>query len=120
MLWQLFKKEFKNEIIVLLLFVILLIICRIFDITCLFYKITNIPCPTCCMTRALLSLIKGDLRAYANYNIMAFPVFLVFIGELFNGLFGRYKAVLHICCVFVLAINLIYYLDRIGLMDILN
>ncbi len=35
-------------------------------------------CPTCGMTRAMLSLFKGDIKAYAAYNPAALP-FLVLL-----------------------------------------
>lgn len=45
--------------------------------TCIFRTIFNFPCPTCGVTRALISLLKGDFSAYCYFNVMA--VHCVFI-----------------------------------------
>ena len=112
MLWRLFKKRLPYEIVVLIFFIICYIICRTFNITCLFYAFTKIPCPTCYMGRALIALLKGDINRYITYNIMALPVTFVFLVELFNTYFGKYKSIVHIGSLIVLAINIIYYLIR--------
>ena len=101
--------------LVLLLFAGIYVVCRFFGITCLIYEITTIPCPACNMSRALLSLGRGDLAQYVAYNFMALPVAIVFVCELFNNNFGKYKTVLHICSATVLIINMIYYLLRINI-----
>ena len=67
------------------------------------------------MARALLALAKGDIKAYASHNIMALPVGLTFLGELFCQFFGKYKTLLHFCCGIILVINFIYYVSRIAL-----
>lgn len=111
-------RSFKQEISVLFLFFTVWDIYNIFDISCLFYKLTSIPCPTCYMTSALLSLIKGDFYAYISYNAMALPVTFVFIGELFSRFFGKYKKILHFLCIIILVINLFYYINRFDLINL--
>lgn len=113
MSWHLSENPIVKNSITVLFFSLFTVLCRAFGITCLFYKITSLPCPTCFMTRALFSLAKGDLKAYADYNIMALPVALVFLSELFIGLFGKYQKVINISSVIVLAVNLIYYAVRL-------
>lgn len=114
MLWHSFKKLFSYESIVLILCIVFYVICRIVNITCLFYEVTKIPCPACGMGRALTSLFKGNVEQYIMYNIMAFPVALVFISELFIKRFGNYKKTVHNCSVLILTINMLYYLIRIN------
>lgn len=36
-------------------------------------------CPTCGMTRAMLSLFKGDIASYISYNPMALPFLLALL-----------------------------------------
>ena len=114
MLWRSFKKIFTYEIILILLFIFFYIICRCFNITCLVYEITKIPCPTCKMGRALIFLLKGDVKQYIQCNVMALPVAVVFVCELFITHFGKYKRAVHIFSVIILAINMLYYLIRIN------
>ena len=114
MLWRLFKKWLPYEMALILLFIICYIICRTLNITCLFYTFTSFPCPTCYMGRALISLLKGDFRDYITYNVMAIPVALVFMFELFSVYFGKYRRIIHICSVIILTTNVLYYLIRIN------
>lgn len=116
MLWRKFKDALMPQTIALLLFAALYIILRFFDITCIIYKITGIPCPTCYMGRALISLLKFDIDAYIGYNIMALPVAAAFAAELFIGSFGKYKNIVHFYCAAVLIINMVYYLMRINVL----
>jgi hypothetical protein len=113
MSWHLFKKILPYELVVILLFVICFIICRKLDITCLFYTFLKFPCPTCYMTRALIALLKGELNNYILYNVMAVPVGLVFIFELFSAYVNKYKSTIHILSIIILVINMIYYLFRV-------
>ena len=114
MLWHWCKKScFSNEITTLAIFIVALIVCRFFKISCIFYRITSYQCPACNMTRALLSLVKGDINAYMNYNIMALPVASVFMGELFKDIWGKHKKYFRIYACIILGINFIYYAYRV-------
>ena len=113
MLWRSSKKPFTYEITLILTFVVIYSICRIFNITCLIYEFTNVPCPTCYMVRALCSALKGDFKQYAEYNIMAIPVSFAFILELFSVYFGKNKNIIHSYSIIALTINMIYYLIRL-------
>lgn len=62
---------------------------------CLFLNITGIPCPSCGMTRAYVSLFKGDLsQAFYYHPLFLMPIAVIFITQdrimankkLFNGL----------------------------------
>ena len=68
----------------LLIFIpqILLFIIYIFGnivIPCSFKKIFGIACPTCGMTRAMLSLLHGDIIDTIYYNILAIPLVILLI-----------------------------------------
>ena len=112
MLWLLFKRFLHKDNMILICCIIVYSICNFFDITCLFYKIIEKPCPTCCMSRALLALLRGDFNAYFQYNAMAFPVMVVFLIELYSRHLNKYKCVMHCVCAFVLLVNFVYYLLR--------
>lgn len=47
----------------------------------------HINCPTCGMTRAILSLLKGNLRAYAEYNPAALPFLILLLFGFHRRLF---------------------------------
>ena len=45
-------------------------------IPCVFYKITGIQCPGCGNTRAVLSLVRGNIKAAFSYNALFLPEIL--------------------------------------------
>lgn len=52
-------------------------------IPCLFYKITNYKCPGCGITRALFSLIRGNIKEAIYYNkilILMVPFIVIYFG----------------------------------------
>lgn len=67
------------------------------------------------MTRALIQLVKGNIQSYMDYNIMALPVSIAFALELFNKLFDKYKAIVHVYVSITLLTNLLYYAIRLYL-----
>lgn len=110
---HLFRESFLiSRTKVLLFFIIVLVICKFFDVTCIFYKITAIPCPTCNMTRALLFLLQGNIPKYMEFNAMALPVAIVFLGQLFRESWKKYQRTLDRCTIGILILNLIYYFTR--------
>lgn len=113
MLWRLFKKLPKAEILTLVAVACLCVVFRYAGISCLIYTFTHIPCPTCYMGRALTALAHGDFSLYTAYNIMAFPVAVVLVCELFGRQFGKFRPVLHIGSVCILSVNLVYYILRL-------
>lgn len=66
-----FKKHFKTFLIFVLIFLFLVV----FDVGCFFKFFTGIPCPSCGITRAYISLLRLDLKSAFYYHPL-FPVFL--------------------------------------------
>ena len=49
------------------------------QITCPFKLLFSIPCPFCGLTRALLTLLSGNLKKAIYYNILFFSILLIII-----------------------------------------
>lgn len=113
MSWPSFKSFPKNEFVTLGLLFSACVLFRYLGITCVFFTVTGIPCPTCYMGRALVALVKGNLKLYAAYNIMALPCALVLVCELFHRYWGKYRVLLRAFCGVVLSANTVYYISRI-------
>ena len=60
-------------------------------IRCLFLQFFGIPCPGCGMTRALLCLLRLDLRGAAAYHPMVFALPLMYLYFLLSGRLFRQK-----------------------------
>ncbi len=74
-----FKIIMKHIFYILLLLIIFAIL-YFFKISCFFRFFTGIPCPSCGMTRAFLSLIKLNLRESFYYHPLLIPsLFAAFI-----------------------------------------
>ncbi len=87
-------------------------ICFALEITCPILALFGFPCPTCGVTRALLSLIFLKPLDYFRYNAMAIPLVFALFLALFEHRLRNRKAV--IAAVFaILLINTVYYSIRL-------
>ena len=94
-------KRSVEQLLVLHLAIIILIIGLIwvYDLTgigCPFRRITGVPCPSCGMTRATLSLLRLDFNAYFAYNPAAVPVIVAFWLGFHKRRFSNIKLIDHI------------------------
>ena len=103
------KQMLKRICLALLVFAIL----YLFDIGCIFHKVFGIMCPTCGMSRAMVSLFFLNISGYLYYNIMALPVFIVTIELIWQEITKKKDKAFIISATIVLIINFIYYLFRI-------
>ena len=72
-------------------------------------------CPTCGMTRAVFSLIKGDIASYMRFNPMALPFLIVLLFAVHSGLFPISKKLKNgiiisgtLCVVFVYILRIFF------------
>ena len=83
----------------------------LFDRTCPFLLLLKIPCPTCGVTRAILSLFRLDLRGYLYYN--PFSLFLIFsVWSLLHIRLFKFKKIVYIFAFLILFLNLCLYMIR--------
>ena len=55
------------------------IIYYLLDVTCPILLLTGKTCPTCGSTRAILSLLRGNVEMYVSYQPMAVPLAIAVI-----------------------------------------
>lgn len=84
------NKNSKNQLIkkgILQFFVFLFSVAVVYftGINCIFKKLFGITCPGCGMTRAYLSLFKGDIKSAFEFNPMFWSVPILFLAILRNG-----------------------------------
>ncbi len=80
-----------------------------FNISCVFLKLSGIPCPGCGMTRALLSVLNLDFYMAFKHNVMIF-----FMPYVFAYVFFDFKSHIHnIFLVIIAVIAIINWLFKI-------
>lgn len=72
------KNRMKNICILAILTLFLLMI-ELIPVTCLFWQVTGIYCPTCGMTRAFHSILNFHLAEAFTYNILSIPLFIFIV-----------------------------------------
>ena len=84
------RYDLYKKLAFLLFYLLVVFVMNRLGVTCLFKYLTGIDCPGCGLTRAALSLLKGDVRAAAGYNVMVFSLPLLFVYYFTDGrLFGK-------------------------------
>ena len=108
-------KLLKKYLLIGVILVVYYLICNIFNITCPIKHLTGVQCPTCGMTRAMIALMRLDIKGYIEYNPMALFMFLVVFLYLHRE---HVKSVtikkwIDLCTVVVLTVNSIIYVLRL-------
>ena len=79
-----------DKIIVTAAIVCVLAVCYALRVPCVFSYVTALPCLTCGMTRAWLSLLQLDLSAAFGYHSLFWTVPVLYLFFWFDGaLFGK-------------------------------
>ncbi|MGP1440557.1 MAG: DUF2752 domain-containing protein [Treponema sp.] len=71
----------------------------------------HFPCPTCGMSRAIVSLLRLNFSAYLYYNALALPVLFSVVVLAFPQYFNR---LFFIVAILILILNLVYYFYRLS------
>jgi len=83
-------KEWKNKLLLFVMYVAVLAVFRIFDIPCLSQLWLGIPCPGCGMTRAWTAALTLNFGSAFAYHPMFWSMPLLLIYFWANGrVFGR-------------------------------
>lgn len=74
----------RDKALTLLILCIVLAVYKIFDIPCVFDLLLNIPCPSCGMTRAYISLLHLDFYGAFSMHPMFWSVPVLLLYYLFD------------------------------------
>ena len=112
------KKRIWNDICSLKYCIILLAVYAVatqlaFGTVCPMVIFCGLPCPGCGLTRAVCSILLGDLKSAVEYNLTAFlwlPFLLLLLWERYltaKKIFSRQGVI-----IFVALVTVVYYLYR--------
>lgn len=85
---------------------------NIFDMNCPFSDIVGIKCPTCGVSRAIISLLKMEFSKSINFHPLAVPL-VVSVWICLNAEFLKYKKVALSFAVSTIVLNFILYLFKV-------
>lgn len=103
------KKIVKRHIGYFVLICLFYSIIILLDTTCIIKYFLKIPCPTCGVTRALVSILKLDFSASVNYHPLAVPLVISVLLAIHIRLFKKKLFPLLFICT-TLLLNLILYI----------
>lgn len=78
-------KALKNKLLLTALCAGILGICWALQVPCLYKTFLHIPCPGCGMTRAWLSLLRGDIAGAFAFHPLFWSIPLLYAYMLFDG-----------------------------------
>ena len=84
----------------------------VFRVHCPFLYLFGFPCPTCGVTRAIISLLKLDFKGYFFYQPMALPLVICALLMLHISKFKQ-KKFIYSFVLLVLIVNFILYIAKI-------
>ena len=109
------QKFIKKHAVILSVIAVFFVFFILFDFTCPIKFLVGYPCPTCGVTRAMLSLLRFDFNAYMHYNALA--LFLATSILLFiHARFIKSKTLRYIIYIYfalVMVANVPYYIYRL-------
>lgn len=104
----------KKHIRFFLLVISVLLVLHYADVSCPVMLIFGKPCPTCGVTRAMLSLLCGDYQGYLSFQPMAVPLlFAVVLCLHLKAMPVKYRLSSAICIGVILLLNTSLYISRI-------
>ncbi len=105
---QLWGEIIKKNTVFLVAICLYILITKLFGIGCPILYLFKVPCPTCGVTRAMMSLLVLDFKGYFNYNFMALPL-CVAVLLLLNIDVIKYKKLAYAVSGGIIIINLVVY-----------
>ena len=88
--------------------VLYVLIISVLNIGCPIYAITRIECPTCGVTRAMISLLRLDFASYVNYQPFALPL-IIAVCLMINVEFIKHKSFVTAISLAIVFANFVFY-----------
>jgi len=102
----------KHHLVYFLVFPLFLAIGAIFNalcgVSCPFFAVFGLPCPTCGVSRAILALCHFDVQSYLFFHPLALPLLVSVWLMLHMRLFKRKRPLL-VFCLSTVGVNTVFY-----------
>ena len=106
-------KIIKRHILYFTVICLFVIITSLLGIKCPFTYLFRVPCPTCGVTRAMVSLFKFNIEGYFYYHPLAIPLILSVLLMIHEKCFKR-KWAIYSFAALTLTANLCLYAVRLA------
>lgn len=102
------KQTAKAHIVYFSAIIIFIVLINAFDIGCPILYLFDVPCPTCGVSRALLSLVKLDVTGYFHYHPMGVPL-LISVWFMIHIKLFQHKKIIYAFVLLTLVVNTFLY-----------
>ena len=102
----------NRHILYVIIICLFIFIITIFKIGCPFLYIFKIPCPSCGCTRAIVSLLRLDIKGYLKYQPFAIPLIISTWLILHSSKFTD-KKIIYFVTFLILILNFIFYIIKL-------
>ena len=106
-----FKKIVNRHILYVAIIYLFIFVLTAFEIRCPLYYLLGVRCPTCGVTRALLSLFNLDVEGYFYYHPLAIPLVVSVLLMLHIKILKR-QGIVYGFVAITLALNTALYIAR--------
>ena len=106
------KQAVRAHVVYFSLIAAFIVLINVFDIGCPILYLFNVRCPTCGVSRALLSLARLDIRGYFYYQPMGVPL-LISVWLMIHIKLLEHRKIICTFVFFTLAINTVLYIYRL-------
>ncbi len=78
-------RAWKDKLITTAVLLAVVVGMKLFSVSCPFLALTNLPCPTCGMTRAWIAALSLDLPTAFSYHPLFWTVPILYLCFLYDG-----------------------------------
>ena len=105
------KLIIKRTVLFLFIFLVYITVLAAFGMHCPFADVLGIECPTCGVSRALLSLLRADFNESVSYHPLAIPL-LIAVWLLCNIEYLKHKKLITTIALSIVILNFDLYFMR--------
>ena len=106
-----FKNIAKRTVLYGIVLGIYVFVLNIFDMHCPFFDVVGIKCPTCGVSRAIISMLKMEFSKSINFHPLAVPL-VISVWICLNAEFLKHKKVALSFAGSIILLNFIFYLFK--------